>query len=76
MGPIILHSQHILQKCIELPENCDSVISVAIQGILTERDVDWELTQENETYFVSWNRLELENIVRVNDKILINYYRR
>ena len=73
---VIVTSQNISEKEIELPENCEYVINVAIQGILTEPDVDWEIIEQAEKKYISWKGLELENIVRENDKIFIKYYRR
>ena len=71
---IELTSEHIAQKYVSLPVNCDTagLIKVYIQGLLTEQDIDWEL----DTGKVSWEGLNLEGILRVKDKLFIEYFRR
>ena len=70
---VILTSEQISQKYIQLPNDCDTskLINLYIQGLLTERGLDWELDENK----ISWNGLELENIVQAGDKIFIDYYK-
>ena len=71
---VTLTEQEITQKQITLPSDCEKVVRVALQGLITEENVDWEFIKQSHT--ISWNGLELENIVQANDKILIKYNRR
>ena len=75
---VTLTAQHISQKYIELPSNYDTsrLVTVSIQGILTEQDVDWEVSKKGTTDLIAWNGLELENIAQVGDKIFITYYKK
>ena len=71
---VTLTEQEITQKQITLPSDCEKVVRVALQGLITEENVDWEFIKQSHT--ISWNGLEFENIVQANDKILIKYNRR
>ena len=69
---VTLTAQHVSQKYITLPNDCDTtkLIKVYIQGLLTEQDTDWELNGNK----IAWNGLELESIAQVGDRIFITYY--
>ena len=71
---IELTATNITQKSVSLPANCDmnSLIKVYIQGLLTEQDLDWELDSTNGT--ISWQGHNLEDILRVNDRLFIEYF--
>ena len=71
---IELTAEYIAQGYISLPVNCDTsgLIKVYIQGLLAEQNIDWKL----DTGKVSWKGLNLESILRVKDKLFIEYFRR
>ena len=71
---IELTTTDITQKYVSLPVNCDtnSLIKVYIQGLLTEQNIDWELNSTNST--ISWQGHNLDNILRVNDRLFIEYF--
>lgn len=71
-------AQHVSQKYIALPNDCDTsrLLTVAIQGLLTEQDTDWEVSKSGTTNSIAWNGLELENIAQIGDKIFITYYKK
>ncbi len=77
---VILTAEHISQKYIELPEDCDTskFTALYIQGLITEPGVDWELVEKTdpEKDTIAWNGLELENTAQVGDKILVSYYKK
>ena len=77
---VILTPEHISQKYIELPEDCDTVkfTGVYIQGLITEPDVDWVLIEKTDPDKdrIAWNGLELENTAQAGDKILVSYYKK
>lgn len=70
---VTLSAQHISQKYIELPFAPDTskAAIVAIQGVLTERGVDWNFNGNK----ITWNGLELEKIAQAGDKVFIKYYK-
>ena len=68
------------QTSIELPEDCDTsrAITLAIQGVSTQQDTDWEVIEKTspEKDLISWVGLGLESLAQAGDKILITYYRK
>lgn len=77
---VILTAEHISQKYIELPEDCDTskFTGLYIQGLITEPGVDWELVEKTdpEKDRIAWNGLELETTAQVGDKVLVSYYKK
>lgn len=77
---VILTAEHISQKYIELPEDCDTskFTGLYIQGLITEPGVDWVLVEKTdpEKDRIAWNGLELEQTAQVGDKVLVSYYKK
>lgn len=68
------------QEFIELPYDCDTsrAITLTIQGITTQKDVDWRLVEREypEKDLITWGGLGLQEIVQTGDKIFITYYKK
>lgn len=77
---VILTAEHIVQKYLELPEDCDTskFTALYIQGLITEPSVDWELVEKTapEKDRISWAGLGLEQTAQAGDKVLISYYKK
>lgn len=77
---LVLTAQHIAQKCIELPGDCDiaRAVTFALQGVLLQDGLDWKVIERDapEKDLISWDGLGLERLVRAGDKAFITYYRR
>lgn len=72
----VLTAQNISQKYIELPEDCDvtQAITVALQGVLM---TGWTVISRTppDKDLISWDGLELEQLVRVGDTVSVTYYK-
>ena len=70
----------ISRKFIELPDDCDTsqIITLSIQGVLTTRGTDWEVSEKDwpDKDLIVWAGLGLENFVRSGDLISISYYKK
>lgn len=77
---IILTAEHISQKFLELPEDCDTskFTGLYIQGLITEPGEDWELVERTapDKDLIVWDGLGLENTAQIGDKVLISYYKK
>ena len=77
---VILTPEIISKKCIELPDDCDTsqIITLSIQGILTQRNNDWEVIAKDwpDKDLITWNGLGLDTLARVGDLISISYYKK
>lgn len=77
---VILTSEHIAQKYVELPEDCDTTkfTGLYIQGLITEPGEDWELVERTapDKDLISWSGLGLEQTAQAGDKVLISYYKK
>ena len=77
---VILTAEHIEQKFIELPEDCDTgqFTGLYIQGLLTEPNVDWELVERTapDKDLITWDGLGLEQTAQAGDKVLVSYYKK
>lgn len=76
----ILTKQHIRDKFIELPNDCDTsqIITLSIQGIQMQQGSDWEVIAKDWPVKdqIAWEGLGLETLAQVGDKIQISYYRK
>lgn len=77
---LTLTEQHILQRFIELPEDCDAskAIVFTLQGVVMQRGVDWQV-KENEyprLDLISWVGLELDGFAQAGDKVFVTYYKK
>ena len=77
---MILTNEHISQKYIELPEDCDTskFTGLYLQGLITEPGVDWQIVEKAtpEKDRIAWDGLELEYTAQAGDKVLVSYYKK
>ena len=77
---LVLTRQNIVQRHIELPEDCDvaRAVTFAVQGVLMHKGTDWTLIERNtpEKDLISWDGFNLEKIIQVGDKVSVTYYRK
>ena len=77
---VVLTSQNISNKYIELPTDCDTsrVITVSLQGVTLQQGVDWDITERAwpDKDLITWSGLRLEDIARAGDSITITYYKK
>ncbi len=77
---LALTEQHIAQKGVKLPDDCDAskAIIFTLQGVVMQRGTAWVVIENEypELDLISWAGLELDGFAQAGDKILITYYRK
>lgn len=77
---LALTEQHIAQKGVKLPDDCDAskAIIFTLQGMVMQRGTAWVVIENEypELDLISWAGLELDGFAQAGDKILITYYRK
>ena len=77
---VVLTSQHIANKALELPEDCDvsRALSLVLESLPQRAGDDWEVVEKTapEKDRIVWAGLGMERIVKVGDKVSINYYKK
>lgn len=77
---LALTEQHIAQKSVKLPDDCDAskAIIFTLQGVVMQRGTAWVVIENEypELDLISWAGLELDGFAQAGDKILITYYRK
>ena len=77
---VCLSALNISQCSIPLPNDCDASrsISLALQGILTLKGIDWDIYENEFPDFdiISWKGLGLEFIAQEGDAVFITYYKK
>lgn len=75
---ITLNQNHILQKSLPLPDDCDSsqAITLSLNGISLPRGTFWEVSEQNypEPDLISWNGLELQHLAQSGDTLIVSFY--
>lgn len=79
---VTLTTQHIADKFIELPEDCDTsrAITMSLEGVNQVAGDDWEIVERAwpEKDLLSWSGLSLDRdrLARAGDRVSITYYAR
>lgn len=77
---VTLNQQHLSQKFIELPNDCDSsqAITLSLNGIALAKGDFWEVVEKSypQSDLIAWNGLELQQLAQLGDSIIISFYRR
>lgn len=77
---VALTSQHISNKGLELPEDCDvsRALSLVLESLPQRMGDDWQVVEKTapEKDRIAWAGLGMERIVKVGDKVSINYYKK
>lgn len=76
----ILSAQNISQKFIALPNDCDTSRNIVfyLSGLALAQGEFWEVIEKNypEQDLISWNGLQLEQLVQSGDSACITYYKK
>ena len=76
----ILSKLNISACSVVLPDDCDTSrgITVALQGIATQRGVDWEVNEKTypELDAISWQGLGIQAFAQEGDALVITYYKK
>ena len=77
---LILTEQHVLQKYISLPNDCDTsrAIVFMLQGMAMQQGEYWDVIEKSnpEKDLISWEGLKLDGFVKAGDKVFITYYKK
>ncbi len=78
---IILTETQVRQKCIALPDDCDTskIVTLSLNGVAMPEGDFWEVRENvNSTSndLIAWEGLGLDNLVQVGDTVLISYYKK
>lgn len=69
----------VQQKFIPLPADCDTsrIITFSLNGVSFPMGDFWEVNENvtDNTDYISWDGLALQNIIQAGDNVLISYYR-
>ncbi len=75
-----LTAQDILNKYLELPEDCDAdrAITLILESIPQRINEDWRviIKEQPDKDSISWSGLAMEDIVQAGDKVSITYYKK
>ena len=64
---IVLTSEHITQKSVALPATCKKIISVAVNGLIADRDVDFGVSGNT----ITWQNFGFDGLLQAGDKLSI-----
>lgn len=77
---VVLTSQHITAKGLELPEDCDvsRALTLVLESLPQRVGDDWQVIEKTapEKDRIVWAGLGMERLVKVGDKVSINYYKK
>lgn len=77
---VVLTPQHIADKGLELPEDCDvsRALTLVLESLPQRVDDDWEIVEKTapEKDRIVWAGLGMERIVKAGDKVSITYYKK
>lgn len=77
---VVLTPQHIADKGLELPEDCDvsRALTLVLESLPQRVGDDWQVVEKTapEKDRIVWAGLGMERIVKVGDKVSINYYKK
>lgn len=77
---VVLTSQHIADKGLELPEDCDvsRALTLVLESLPQRVGDDWQVIEKTapEKDRIVWTGLGMERLVKVGDKVSINYYKK
>ena len=75
-----LTAQDVLKGYLELPEDCNTnrAITLILESVPQRINEDWEVIAktEPEKDRIAWRGLDMENIVKAEDKVSITYYKK
>ena len=77
---LTLNEQHIEQKSIPLPYDCNTnlIITLSLNGIALPQGEFWVIVEQHAPVqdFISWQGLKLQEFARVGDSVIISYYKK
>ena len=77
---VTLTEQHISDKFLELPEDCDTdrVLTLILESLPQRMGDDWEVVEKTspEKDRISWASLGMEKIAQAGDRVSVTYYRK
>ena len=77
---VTLNQQHLSQKFIELPNDCDAsqAITLSLNGIALAKGDFWEVSDQNypQPDLIAWNGLELQHLAQSGDTIIVSFYKK
>lgn len=77
---VVLTSQHIADKGLALPEDCDvsRALTLVLESLPQRMGDDWEVVEKTapEKDRITWAGLGMERTARAGDKVSINYYKK
>lgn len=77
---VVLATQHIADKGLELPEDCDvaRALTLVLESLPQRVGDDWQVIEKTapEKDRIVWAGLGMERLVKVGDKVSINYYKK
>ena len=77
---LTLNEQHIEQKSIPLPYDCNTnlIITLSLNGIALPQGEFWTIVEQHAPAqdFISWQGLKLQEFARIGDSVIISYYKK
>lgn len=77
---VVLTSQHIADKGLALPEDCDvsRALTLVLESLPQRMGDDWQVVEKTapEKDRIVWEGLGMERTARAGDKVSINYYKK
>ena len=77
---LTLNEQHIEQKSIPLPYDCNTslIITLSLNGIALPQGEFWSIVEQHAPAqdFISWQGLKLQEFARAGDSVIISYYKK
>lgn len=77
---VVLTPQHIADKGLELPEDCDvsRALTLVLESLPQRVGDDWQVVEKTapEKDRIVWAGLGMERLVKAGDKVSITYYKK